>query len=104
MLGAIIGKCVNSTTSIYLFSFEAELDGVVTGVVTGMKASTRLMNILNELIIVDFVAFNCLSTIERRITFFHLILWKFEIQNLQVFRFKLHKVCDSKFSGWLGTT
>jgi hypothetical protein len=47
--GAITAKC-GTSTSVYTSSFEAELDGVVTG----MKTASRLMNILQEMNIIDF--------------------------------------------------
>ncbi len=47
--GAITAKCGNST-SVYTSSFEAELDGVVTG----MKTAARLMNILDEIGVVNY--------------------------------------------------
>lgn len=44
--GAIATKC-NTTVSVYTSSFEAELEGVTSG----MKPALRLMNILNILLL-----------------------------------------------------
>lgn len=47
--GAITAKC-NTTISVYTSSFEAELEGVTSG----MKTALRLMNILDELNITSY--------------------------------------------------